>query len=618
MAAVERRTWQYAGVAAGMGVLFLVGALWFGGGRPQPGLPGLPDPGLLTGWGLPLVRLAGDLCSIATVGTLVAGVVLAPRGSRESNACVRAAGRWALAWVLCTIAAYLLTISNIVALPVPELLADLSAFRFAMAFPQSQALLIVVLWVAVVALGAWHGRNRRSGVLLVIAALGLLPPIFAGHAVSAGDHDIAVSALTTHLLAAAVWVGGLAAVLVHFRRSERLGVVLPRFSTLALCCFVAVAVSGVAGAWVRLATVAQLWTTGYGVLILVKGVALVGLGIFGWLHRRRTVAGVAERSVRRTFVRLATGEAVVMIAAVGLAVGLSRTPPPAAGSHEGILDYSLAHYSAIHLITEIRLDPLILLALVAPAAGYLVGLRRLARAGVTWPAGRTVAWFAGLLALAVVLVGGVGGYARALMPAHALQYAVLGVVGPLLLACGAPLTLAARATSANSQYGDVATAVLDSRVARRLTRPGVVVIAHALPFGLLYGARLLELSVSDHVVHLLSMGLCLASGVLCCWVLAGVDPLPRPISWRARAWLLGAVAAVQAVVGLLLLAGPPLAEIWFALVSPPGAPDPVAAQRAGGVVYLTLPVVALAVLGVRLARLRRTDRRRVAHVVTPA
>ncbi|MEO3876420.1 cytochrome c oxidase assembly protein [Nonomuraea sp. B12E4] len=616
MPAVERQTWRYAGVAVGVGVLFLVGSLWFGGGRPQPALPGLPDPGPLTGWGLPLVRLAGDLCSIATVGTLVAGVILAPRGSRESNACVRAAGRWALAWVLCTAAAYLLTISNIVALPVPELLADVTAFRFGMAFSQAQALLIVVLWVAVVALGSWHGRNRRSGVLLVIAVLGLLPPVYAGHAVSAGDHDIAVSALTTHLLAAAVWVGGLAAVLVYFRRSERLAVMLPRFSTLALCCFVAVAVSGVAGAWVRLGEVTQLWTTGYGVLVLVKGVALAGLGVFGWTHRRRTVAGVAERPVRRTFVRLAMGEAVVMVAAVGLAVGLSRTPPPAAVSRDAILDYSLAPYSAIRLVTEVRLDPLILLALALPVAGYLVGLRRLARAGVDWPAGRTVAWFAGLLALALVLVGGVGGYARAMVSAHALQYAVLGVVAPLLLARGAPLTLAARATSASSQYGEAATAVLNSRVARWLTRPGVVVVVHALPFGLLYGARLLELSVSDHVVHLVSLGLCFGAGLVCCWVLAGVDPLPRPVTWRARAWLLGAVVAMQAAVGLLLLAGPPLAEIWFSLVAPAGAPDPVAAQVAGGVVYLTLPVVALAVLGVRLARLRRIAR--AAPVVKPA
>jgi len=38
----------------------LVLALVVGGGAPQPSLPGIPDPGPVTGWALPLLRLAEE------------------------------------------------------------------------------------------------------------------------------------------------------------------------------------------------------------------------------------------------------------------------------------------------------------------------------------------------------------------------------------------------------------------------------------------------------------------------------------------------------------------------------------------------------------------------------
>src|SRR5690606_13787389 len=92
------------------------------------------------------------------------------------------------------------------------------------------------------------------------------------------------------------------------------------------------------------------------------------------------------------------------------------------------------------LITEVRLDPLLVLLLAVPAAVYLIRARR--APGRT--RARTAAWYAGLALAALVLIGGVSGYARAMLSAQALQHAVLALPVPLLLAAGAP---AARATS---------------------------------------------------------------------------------------------------------------------------------------------------------------------------
>ncbi|MEO3889374.1 cytochrome c oxidase assembly protein [Nonomuraea sp. B5E05] len=599
----------HAGVVVGVGVVVLVAVLWFGGGAGTPEIAGLPSAGPLAEWGLPLVRLGHDLCAVACVGTLLAAGVLAPAGSPESARCVRAAGWWALGWAFASLAGYVLTLSTFFALPPARVVAATHLLGYGTSLPQTQALLVVVAATFVVALATLVPRLPRW-IPLVPAVGALLPPAYVGHASSAADHDIAISALMAHLVGVSVWAGGLCAVLVHFRRSGDLDVVLPRFSTIALCCFVAVACSGLAGGWVRLGTPSDLWQSTYGLLLLGKVAVLAVLGWFGWNHRRRTVTGVADRGVRRTFVRLAVGEAAVMAAAMGLAVGLSRTPPPAGGDGghvaHGMLEFTLAPFTPGALVTEARLDPLVLLLLALPAAGYLAGMRRTA----AWPAGRAIAWHAGLALVALVLVGGVGGYARAMASVYALQHVTLTVIAPLLLCLGAPVTLAGRATTASSQYGH-----LGSRAfGRRITRPALLLTAYPVLFLLLYGTAWLPWSLSTYGSHLATEALFLGLGLAVSWVLAGADPLPRPFPWAARARLLAVAAAVHLALGVYLLAGPRVAAAWFLQVAPAGVPE--ADQRLAGAVHLIVPLLAFAPLAVRLALERQAARVRARPRVT--
>ncbi|WP_433437121.1 cytochrome c oxidase assembly protein [Nonomuraea sp. CA-141351] len=576
----------YACAAVAAGVVVLVAVLRFGG-AVKPEIPGLPTAGPVTAWGLPLARFCYDLCAVGCVGTLTAAV-LAPAASPEAGACRRAAGRWALGWALATALSYVLTLSNLVPLPVGDLLTSPDLLEFGTSIPQTQALLVVLAATAVVA------ARLPVGIRLAVAVFGLLPPAYVGHAASAGDHDIAISALMSHLVPVSMWAGGLAAVLIHFRRSGDLPVVLPRFSTLALCCFAAVAVSGVASAWVRLSAPSDLWQSGYGLLLMAKVAVLVILGLFGWNHRRRTVTGVADRTVRRTFVRLAAGELTVMVAAIGLAVGLSRTPPPpgSGGGHDHlVLEYALAPFTPGALITGIRLDPTILLLLALPAVAYVVGVRRIG----PWPAGRMLAWHAGLALAAWALLGGVGSYSRAMLSAQALQHTVLAVIAPLLLCLGAPLTLAARAFRYDRP--------------RLLAGPSFLLAVYPVSFLLLYGTSWLTWSLSGYAPHLLTELLFFGIGLLVFRVVAAVDPLPGPIPWAARARLLATVTAVHLVLGALLLLGPAVAEDWLSLVAPSGAPDVLADQRLAGAVSMLLPLPALALLAVRMTPVLARDGR---------
>ena len=88
----------------------------------------------------------------------------------------------------------------------------------------------------------------------VLAGGGLIPIAKQGHAAGASGHDAAVTDLALHLLGAAVWLGGLVALVLLRGTLERgrIGVVLARYSTVAIVCFVVVAASGVGSAAIRL------------------------------------------------------------------------------------------------------------------------------------------------------------------------------------------------------------------------------------------------------------------------------------------------------------------------------------------------------------------------------
>jgi kynureninase len=95
-------------------------------------------------------------------------------------------------------------------------------------------------------------------------------------------------------------------------------------------------------------------------------VLVLALGGLGWRHRRRTMPAVVAHQPG-TFVRLAAVEVVVMAAAFGLAVALSRSPTPlprerdlaALSPAERLLGYDVPALTVGHLLTAWRLDSLV-------------------------------------------------------------------------------------------------------------------------------------------------------------------------------------------------------------------------------------------------------------------
>jgi putative copper resistance protein D len=133
-------------------------------------------------------------------------------------------------------------------------------------------------------------------------------------------------AVAVHTLAAALWCGALAALVLTVEHRGQWARVLPRFSQMSLGCVAALLVGGVLGAVVTLGSPTQLYTTGYGRLLLAKIVLMVALVVLA--YRNRTLWVPAARSHRasagvsrsRALVELA-----IMTVALTLAAALAVT-----------------------------------------------------------------------------------------------------------------------------------------------------------------------------------------------------------------------------------------------------------------------------------------------------
>ena len=87
-------------------------------------------------------------------------------------------------------------------------------------------------------------RWSLTPLLFAGSLVTLIPLALTGHSSSGGSHDLATNSLLIHLIAAALWAGGLLALLVHaLRGGGHADLAARRFSAVALWCFVAMALS---------------------------------------------------------------------------------------------------------------------------------------------------------------------------------------------------------------------------------------------------------------------------------------------------------------------------------------------------------------------------------------
>ncbi|MFF2831063.1 FixH family protein [Cellulosimicrobium cellulans] len=207
--------------------------------------------------------------------------------------------------------------------------------------------------VAATLLAPRAARETRAawpaGVVLGAAALALGSLVLVGHTRTFGPPWLVVTADALHVVAGAVWLGGvvgLALVLAPSARldARRAAVTVARFSALGAWVVLALAVTGTVLGWRILGTLDALVSTAYGQTLLVKvGVALCLVGVAAWNRYRLVpavvadggpggrgaapVAGTTGATARRRLGRTVAAEAVLLVLVLAVTgVLVSRSP----------------------------------------------------------------------------------------------------------------------------------------------------------------------------------------------------------------------------------------------------------------------------------------------------
>lgn len=623
-------------VAVLLATVLAVGLVALTGGLSYA-VAGLTDPGDVTRYGIVVVRVGADVAAAVTIGSLLLAAFLVPPQRSgtlavDGYAALRTAGSAAWMWFVLAMASMFFTAADGAGRPVMEVLNPQVLLNYVEAIEQPKAWLLTAFVAMLIALGcrlvlSWGW----TAALFLVSVGGIIPIAATGHSASGGSHDVATNSLLYHLIGAAVWVGGLIALLAHARRGgDHLTLAAGRFSKIALVSWVALAASGVVNALVRVAP-EQLLRTEYGLLVLGKVVALVVLGVFGHQHRKRALPRLADSgSAKGQFVRLAAVEVLVMFVTIGLATALSRTPPPAEiyarpSTTELLIGYDLhGPPTFVRLLTDWRFDLVYGTAAIVLAVLYLVGVRRLRSRGDSWPAGRTAAWLAGTALLLLATSSGIGRYAPAMFSVHMVNHMLLSMFVPVLLVLGGPVTLALRALPAAGRDAapgprEWLLAAVHSPVARVLTNPIVALFLFVGSFYGLYYSGLFDTALNYHWAHLAMNAHFLLAGYVFFWPAIGVDPAPRRLPPLGKLGLVFAAIPFHAFFGVTLMnMQTVIGETFYRGLNLPWVGDLLTDQQLGGGITWAsgeLPVVIVMVaLLMQWARAdereaRRRDRR---------
>jgi putative copper resistance protein D len=243
------------------------------------------------------------------------------------------------------------------------------------------------------------------------------------------------------------------------------------------------------------------------------------------------------------------------------------------------------------------LDPLFVVT-VAAGALYLAGVRRLATRGRTWPRARSVAFGAGLAVLVVATQSGFAQYDRTLFSYHVVQHVLLGMIAPLLLVLGAPVTLALQAARRPAQLRMLR--FFHSRPVTACTHPAMIWVAFAATLVVLYFTGLYELSLRNGAVHAMVHAHFVVVGALFMGYVVGLDPFAARFGHGARLLYVFLLLPFHAFLGVALLGSDRvLASGWYSSVVRTWGPSPIDDQRVGaGILWAAGELVGVVALGV--------------------
>ena len=496
-------------------------------------------------------------------------------------------------WFLSSFLNILFTLANILGGPVSSVLdlTVIQSFVFQISlgqylfFQMAIAFLITLTSRAITSTG-------YTAILLLIALIAVAAPVFQSHSASSGSHALAIGSLFIHVIALSFWVGGVIAIALLNKDDRKVS--LPRFSHIALWAAIAVVLSGVLNASVRL-NFAAAWTTSYAYVVILKVAVTFVLLFIGYKHRNYLAAKPSVNWSAMT--RLISVEAGIMTFVTLLGSWLSSNQPPVRG---GAQEFNAALAITVlnmpeaptfsRILFEYNPDVLMIGLLVLAVALYIKGVVVLTRRGDKWPVGRTISFALGISAIDFATSGGLGVYSYFAFSWHMVAHMVLGMIAPIGIVLGAPITLALR-TLPQSRDGvergvrGLLISALHSRYSRVITNPIVALAIFDGSLFVLYFTPLFGGMMQSHLGHLLMGVHFLLAGILFFHVIVGIDPNPRKVPHLVRIGILLAAMSIHAFFSVALMSTTTLIDGgYFESLQRPWSTDLLADQKSGGAI----------------------------------
>ena len=555
----------------------------------------MSDP--LISAGVTLSKFLNISASFAVVGTLLAMafLLLDTEGKLSTSAQkLRSILQLsALLWLIGSVGTILFTLANILGQSFTAAF-DLTVMRsFLTQVTLGQYFLFQTLISVVALLSAKKIQRINTTIsLLVLSIIGIIFPVFQSHAASSGSHSLAIGSLVVHVVGLALWVGGIFA-LIFIDSKDRI-IAVPRFSVLALWSAIAVVISGSANAWVRL-DFKSAWQTTYALVVVAKIVLTIALLAMGYLHRKNLSKKPAINWV--AMARLIMVEAFIMVSALALGAWLSSNQAPIRKSDESAKSaLTLAGIETPPPPTLSRIlfsyepDALMIGLLVLAVALYTKGVIVLTKRGDKWPVGRTVSFALGISVIDFATSGGLGLYANFAFSYHMAAHMFLGMIAPIGIVLGAPITLALRTlpqgrTSTERGVRGSLISALHSRLGRFYTNPLIALAIFDGSLFALYFTSLFGGMMQSHVGHFFMNFHFILAGTLFFYVVVGIDPNPRKIPHLVKIVILFAAMSIHAFFSVALMSTTTLIDQgYFASLNTPWLGDLLADQNRGGAI----------------------------------
>jgi putative copper resistance protein D len=577
-------------------------------------LAGLPKVPTFTLWALPLSRLVTDLCAVLAVGGLTFIGIIFPHKNEKLDSGTTSVVSFSIfviaTWLVAAIIQSLLSISNIFALPVSEVLTPnvirsvLTQTGIGKVFLSQFIILGIALWLA----SRMATSQQARATLLVVLGANFIPAL-GGHSGLAKNHELAGSTMAVHLLSLSIWVGTLIAMTMWFHKiTVEREVAAHRFSQLALFCYFAVVFSGLINAWLRLGGFTDILSSHYGQMVVVKVLLSITIGYFAYLNRQRSIQAVAEI---RFPTRLVIGEIILISITLGVAVILARTGFPTQESSslpslaEQLLQVSVPDgLTFVSGLTSFKPDALWLIIELLACIAYVRGAQRLKG---QWPVKNVAAFTGAILLFTYATSGGLGVYSHIIFSAHMIQHMMLALAIPILLVFARPLTMARQLQEANPEFLgpiDWYVSAYQSRFWTFITRPLNLVAFSFISYVGIYFTPVFGWLMSGHWGHVAMQLYLFTYGYALMWRVIGIDGASDSVT-KSQIFLLLITEPIHIVFGIsLLFYNKIIGEANYLIMDRPYLQDLARDQQVGGVLSLVIGESLIACILMYLVRVK--------------